>query len=62
MISSFAPKEELEITEGKMRLAMKIADAIKAKGFNKNKQTGRFQKFNIKGTAFAISKNIAKMG
>ncbi len=35
---------------------------IRAKGFNKNKQTGRFQKFNIKGTAFAISKNIAKFG
>lgn len=35
---------------------------IRAKGFNKNKQTGRFQKFSIKGTAFAISKNIQKFG
>jgi hypothetical protein len=35
---------------------------IRAKGFNKNKQTGKFQKFNIKGTAFAISKNIQKFG
>jgi hypothetical protein len=35
---------------------------IRSKGFNKNKQTGKFQKFNIKGTAFAISKNIFKFG
>lgn len=35
---------------------------IRAKGFNKNKQTGKFQKFSIKGTAFAISKNIQKFG
>lgn len=35
---------------------------IRAKGFNKNKTTGKFQKFNIKGTAFAISKNIQKFG
>lgn len=35
---------------------------IRAKGFNKNKKTGRFQKFSIKGTAFAISKNIQKFG
>ncbi|MDK2771367.1 MAG: helix-turn-helix domain-containing protein [Flavobacterium sp.] len=34
-ILSNISKEELEITEGKMRLAMKIADAIKAKGFDK---------------------------
>lgn len=35
---------------------------IRTKGFNKNKKTGKFQKFNIKGTAFAISKNIQKFG
>jgi hypothetical protein len=35
---------------------------IRAKGFNKNKDTGKFQKFSIKGTAFAISKNIQKFG
>jgi monomeric isocitrate dehydrogenase len=36
--------------------------ALTGKGFNKNKQTGKFQKFSIKGTAFAISKNIQKFG
>jgi hypothetical protein len=35
---------------------------IRAKGLNKNAQTGKFQKFNIKGTAFAISKTIQKFG
>jgi hypothetical protein len=35
---------------------------IRAKGMNKNKQTGKFQKFSIKGTAFAISKSIQKFG
>jgi hypothetical protein len=35
---------------------------IRTKGFNKSKKTGKFQKFNIKGTAFAISKNIQKFG
>jgi hypothetical protein len=35
---------------------------IRAKGFNKNKTTGKFQKFNIKGMAFAVSKNISKFG
>jgi len=39
-----------------------LMDWIRAKGFNKNKETGRFQKFNIKGTAFAISKTIQKFG
>jgi len=35
---------------------------IRSKGFNKNTQTGKFQKFNIKGMAFAVSKNIQKFG
>jgi len=35
---------------------------IRTKGFNKNTDTGKFQKFSIKGTAFAISKNIQKFG
>jgi hypothetical protein len=35
---------------------------IRTKGFNKSKQTGKFQKFNIKGTAFAISKTIQRFG
>jgi hypothetical protein len=35
---------------------------IRAKGFNKNKQTGKFQKFNIKSTAFAISRSIKENG
>lgn len=35
---------------------------IRAKGFNKNKTTGKFEKFNIKGMAFGISKNIFKFG
>jgi hypothetical protein len=35
---------------------------IRRKGFNKNKKTGKFQKFNIKGMAFAVSKNIQKFG
>jgi len=35
---------------------------IRAKGFNKSKETGRFQKFNIKGMAFAVSKNIERFG
>lgn len=35
---------------------------IRSKGFNKNKTTGKFEKFNIKGMAFAVSKNIQKFG
>jgi hypothetical protein len=35
---------------------------IRAKGFNKNKTTGKFEKFNIKGMAFGVSKNIFKFG
>jgi hypothetical protein len=35
---------------------------IRSKGFNKSKKTGKFQKFNIKGMAFAISTNIKKFG
>jgi hypothetical protein len=35
---------------------------IRAKGFNKNKKTGRFEKFKIKDVAFAISTNIKKFG
>ena len=35
---------------------------IRTKGFNKSKTTGKFQKFNIKGMAFAVSKNIQKFG
>jgi len=35
---------------------------IRTKGFNKNKKTGRFQKFQIKNVAFAISTNIKKFG
>lgn len=35
---------------------------IRAKGFNKNKTTGKFEKFNIKGMAFAVSTNIKKFG
>jgi hypothetical protein len=35
---------------------------IRAKGFNKNKKTGKFEKFNIKGMAFGVSKNIFKFG
>jgi hypothetical protein len=35
---------------------------IRAKGFNKSKKTGKFEKFNIKGMAFAVSKNIQKFG
>lgn len=35
---------------------------IRSKGFNKNKQTGKFQKFKIKNVAFAISTNIKKFG
>ena len=39
-----------------------LMDWIRAKGFNKSKKTGKFQKFNIKGTAFAISKTIKQFG
>ena len=35
---------------------------IRQKGFNKNKKSGKFEKFNIKGMAFAVSKNIKKFG
>lgn len=39
-----------------------LMDWIRAKGFNKSKKTGKFQKFKIKGMAFAVSKNIQKFG
>lgn len=39
-----------------------LMEWIRHKGFNKNKKTGKFQKFNIKGMAFAVSKNIQKFG
>lgn len=39
-----------------------LMDWIRHKGFNKNKKTGKFEKFNIKGMAFAVSKNIQKFG
>ena len=39
-----------------------LMEWIRHKGFNKNKKTGKFQKFNIKGMAFGISKNIKKFG
>jgi hypothetical protein len=35
---------------------------IRVKGFNKNKKTGKFEKFKIKDVAFAISTNIKKFG
>lgn len=35
---------------------------IRTKGFNRNKKTGRFEKFQIKNVAFAISTNIKKFG
>jgi hypothetical protein len=35
---------------------------IRVKGFNKNKKTGKFEKFKIKNVAFAISTNIKKFG
>lgn len=38
-----------------------LMDWIKVKGFNRDTR-GRFKKFNIKGTAFAISRNIYKFG
>jgi len=39
-----------------------LMEWIRHKGFNKNKQTGKFQKFSIKGMAFGVSKNIQKFG
>jgi hypothetical protein len=39
-----------------------LMDWIRHKGFNKSKKSGKFQKFNIKGMAFAVSKNIQKFG
>ena len=39
-----------------------LMDWIRTKGLNKNTQTGKFQKFRIKGTAFAISKTIQRFG
>ena len=39
-----------------------LMEWIRHKGFNKNKKTGKFQKFSIKGMAFAVSKNIQKFG
>jgi hypothetical protein len=35
---------------------------IRTKGFNKNKETGKFEKFSIKGMAYGVSKNIYKFG
>ena len=39
-------KEELEKTESKMRLALKIAEAIKAKGYNKGEFAKKLNKNN----------------
>lgn len=39
-----------------------LMEWIRVKGLNKNKKTGRFEKFSIKGTAFAISKTIKQFG
>ena len=39
-------KEELEKTESKMRLALKIAEAIKAKGYNKGEFAKKINKNN----------------
>lgn len=39
-------KEELEKTESKMRLAVKIADAIKAKGYGKTEFAKKIKKNN----------------
>ncbi len=38
-----------------------LMDWIKTKGMNRDPR-GRFKKFNVKGTAFAISKSIQKFG
>lgn len=38
-----------------------LMDWIRTKGMNRDPK-GRFKKFNIKGTAFAISKSIQKFG
>jgi hypothetical protein len=38
-----------------------LMDWIKVKGMNRDVK-GRFKKFNVKGTAFAISKSIQKFG
>lgn len=35
---------------------------IRNKGFNKDTKTGKFKKFNIKGMAFAVSRNIYRFG
>lgn len=40
-----------------------LMDWIKVKGIrSRNKKTGRFQKLNVEGMAFAVSKNIKKFG
>jgi hypothetical protein len=39
-----------------------LMEWIRHKGFNKNKKSGKFEKFNIKGMAFAVSTNIKKFG
>jgi hypothetical protein len=39
-----------------------LMEWIRTKGLNKNKKTGKFEKFSIKGTAFAISKTIKQFG
>ena len=39
-----------------------LMDWIRHKGFNKNKSSGKFEKFSIKGMAFGVSTNIKKFG
>ena len=39
-----------------------LMEWIRHKGFNKNKKSGKFEKFSIKGMAFAVSTNIKKFG
>jgi ribosome-binding protein aMBF1 (putative translation factor) len=45
-ILSNISKEELDITEGKMKLAIKIAEAIKASGLNKSQFAKKINKNN----------------
>jgi ribosome-binding protein aMBF1 (putative translation factor) len=45
-ILSNISKEEFDITEGKMRLAIKIAEAIKASGLNKSQFAKKINKNN----------------
>jgi ribosome-binding protein aMBF1 (putative translation factor) len=46
IILSNISKEELDITEGKMKLAIKIAEAIKASGLNKSQFAKKINKNN----------------